>query len=92
MKINAWIKYTEGYLPSPRHRKLRYKECESIEEVTIEEITKNQTKLKYKIGSKEIIEYNNKLYSKVNMHSNLFYCGNDERNQDNETILGRLKH
>lgn len=92
MKINAWIKYTEGYLPTTRHRKLRYKECESIEDVVIEEITKNQTEIKYKIGDTEIIGYNKRLYSKVNMYSNLFYCGKDERNKDNNTILGRLRH
>ena len=26
------------------------------------------------------------------MHPNLFYCGNDKRNADNDTIIGRLKH
>lgn len=41
MKIKAWIKYTEGYLPTPRHRKLRYRECESFEDVIIDETTTN---------------------------------------------------
>ena len=51
MKIKAWIKYTEGYLPTPRHRKLRYRECESFEDVIIDETTTNRTKLKYTVGN-----------------------------------------
>ena len=62
MKIKAWIKYTEGYLPTPRHRKLRYRECESFEDVIIDETTTNQTKLKYTVGETEIREYKGKLY------------------------------
>lgn len=92
MKIKAWIKYTEGYLPTPRHRKLRYRECESFEDVIIDETTTNQTKLKYTVGEIEIREYKGKLYKKVIMHPNLFYCGSDKRNADNDTIIGRLKH
>lgn len=92
MRIKTWIKFTEGYLPTPRHKKLRYKECESIEEVTINEISINQTRLKYKVEGVEIREYKDKLYKKVIMNPNLFYCGNDERNKDNDTIIGRLKH
>jgi len=92
MEIKTRIKFMEGYLPTKRHRKLRYKECESIEEVIIEEITKEQTKLKFKVENAEIREYNGKLYSKVNMRQNLFYCGNSNRNEDNETIIGRLKY
>lgn len=93
MNIKIWTKYQEGYLPTKRHRKMRYRTIESKEEeVVIKEITRKQTKLKYKVGNADIVEYNNILYSKVKMHRNLFYVGNDERNKDNETILGRLKH
>jgi len=92
MNIKVWIKYMEGYLPSPKCRKLRFKECESIEKVTINEITINDTKLRYKVDDREIREYQNKLYSKVHFYNNLFYCGIDDRNNDNNTIIGRLKH
>lgn len=92
MELKIFIKYTEGYLPTPRHRKLRYSNHESFETVSIKEISRTQTVLKFKVKDKEIVEYENCLYSKVLMTNNLFYCGNSPENEDNESILGRLKH
>ena len=92
MKIKTWIKYTEGYLPTPRHRKLRYKELEDFVDIELREVSKNDTELAYIIDStKEIIRYDGLLYRKIT-EKEPFYRGNSERNSDNETVLGRLKH
>lgn len=40
MKIKTYIKYTEGYLPTPRHRKLRYKELEDFVDIELCEVSK----------------------------------------------------
>ncbi len=89
MKIKTWLKYTEGYLPSPRHRKMRYNECESYDYVNIEEIEKGKTKVAFSVGGDDYILYKDQLYTKVG-GVNAFYCGNNEKNPDNETMLGRL--
>lgn len=38
MKIKTWIKYNEGYLPTPRCRKLRYRECEDYVDIDLAEV------------------------------------------------------
>ena len=53
MDIQAHIKYTEGYLPTPRHRKLRYRECDEIITATLREVEKNDLKLAFEDNSYE---------------------------------------
>lgn len=40
MKIKVWTKYDEGYLPSKKHKKLRYREVEEYMDAEIPEISK----------------------------------------------------
>ena len=71
MNIKTWIKYTEGYLPSTRHRKLRYKELEEYVDIELKEISINDMKLKYShmniCEGYEVLyyEYQNKLFTKA---------------------------
>jgi len=39
MKIKTWIKYNEGYLPTPRCRKLRYRKCEDYVDIDLAEVS-----------------------------------------------------
>lgn len=89
MKIKTWLKFTEGYLPSPRHRKLRYRECEAYDFVHVKEVERDNTEVAFSVGETEFILYKTYLYTKVS-GVNAFYCGEDKRNPDNETMLGRL--
>ena len=61
MKIKTWIKYTEGYLPSNRHRKLRYKELEEYVNITLREVELKDLTKKYshkdRVSNEEIIYY-----------------------------------
>jgi len=66
MKINTWVKYTEGYLPTKRHKKLRYRECEDYINVELKEVSINDVNKKYSVDSKVYYEYNNNLYIKCN--------------------------
>ena len=61
MKIKTWIKYMEGYLPTPRCRKLRYKECEDFIDVELKEVTINDVKLALRINS-DYSNYHNNYY------------------------------
>lgn len=64
MKIKTWIKYTEGYLPTERSRKLRYKECEEFVDLELKEVSKMDLTLSLIVGeSHEIYSYNDILYS-----------------------------
>lgn len=84
MKINTWIKYTEGYLPTKRHRKLRYKECEEYINIELKEVSINDVNKKYSVDSKIYYEYNNKLYIKCNSR--------DISNFEIENPIENLKH
>lgn len=66
MKINTWIKYTEGYLPTKRHRKLRYRECEEYIDVELKEVSLKDVRKKYSVEDKIYYEYNNNIYVKAN--------------------------
>jgi hypothetical protein len=84
MKINTWIKYTEGYLPTKRHRKLRYRECEDYINVELKEVSINDVNKKYSVDSKVYYEYNNNLYIKCNSR--------DISNFEIENPIENLKH
>ena len=53
MDIQAHIKYTEGYLPTPRHKILRYRECDEVITATLREVDKNDLKLAFEDNSFE---------------------------------------
>lgn len=50
MKIKTWIKYNEGYLPTPRCRKLRYRECEDYVDVELAEVTMAELEPAFNVG------------------------------------------
>lgn len=74
MIIKTWIKYEEGYLPTPRCKKFRYRECEEYIYAELKEIDQREMKLAFEDNSFEgdgkIYYYNNKLWKKTkrNMH------------------------
>lgn len=70
MKINIEYKYQEGYLPTPRCRKLRYRNVEDTMEITINEITEQEAPValyvrKHDDTKEEYRLYNNKLWTKL---------------------------
>ena len=42
MKIKTWMKYNVGFLPTPRCRKLRYREEEEYVDIELREVSVNQ--------------------------------------------------
>ena len=64
MKIPVEIKYTERYLPSRRHRKLRERDVNETVELTIKEMPKNDLKLAMKTTTYEILNGNFGLYDR----------------------------
>lgn len=68
MKIRTWIKYEESFLPTPRCRKLRYRECEDYVEANLKEVDKGELKLAFEDdsygGAGEIYFYKGKLWMK----------------------------
>jgi hypothetical protein len=75
MNIKTWIKYEEGYLPTTRCKKLRYKECEEYVSVELKEIALSDMKLAFEDNSYEgagkIYFYNNKLWTMVGRNMNI---------------------
>ena len=75
MKIKTWIKYEEKYLPTPRCRKYRYRECEEFIYVNLKEVPMGDLKLAFEDNSYEgkgmIYFYKGKLWSKVKVNSSL---------------------
>lgn len=75
MKIKTWIKYEESYLPTPRCRKLRYRECEEYIYVNLNEVSRDELKLAFEDNSYEgkgkIYFYNGKLWNRVKLNSNI---------------------
>ena len=69
MKIKTKISYYEGYLPTKRHRKLRYREIEEEVELSVNKVSEEETKTAFlvKDGSSvtEIKLWNNELWKKV---------------------------
>lgn len=68
MLIKTKITYEEGYLPTPRCRKLRYRECEEVVEAELEEVNFSDLKLAFEDcsykGKGKIFYYNGKLWCK----------------------------
>lgn len=75
MKIKTWIKYEESYLPTPRHRKLRYRECEEFIYVNLKEVNMDELKLAFEDNSYEgkgkIYLYKGKLWCKAKVNPNI---------------------
>lgn len=70
MKIRTWIKYEESFLPTPRCRKLRYRECEDYVEANLKEVDHDEMKLAFKddsySGAGEIYFCKGRLWTKEN--------------------------
>lgn len=75
MIIKTWIKYEDSYLPTPRCKKLRYKECEEYIDAELKEIDQREMKLAFEDNSFEgdgkIYYYNNKLWKKTKRNMNI---------------------
>lgn len=50
MKIKTWIKYNEGYLPTPRCRKLRYREQEEYVDIELMEVPMSALEPAFNVG------------------------------------------
>lgn len=75
MKIKTWIKYNEGYLPTPRCRKLRYKECEDYVDIDLAEVAKAALEPAFKVGYM-IYGYAGKLWREAS--ENDIHCVNND--------------
>lgn len=75
MKIKTWIKYEEGYLPTPRCRKPKYKECEEYVYAELKEVSMNDMKLAFEDSSYEgagkIYFYDNRLWKMEGRNKNI---------------------
>lgn len=70
MKIKKVIAFREGYLPTPRHRKLRYRDVQEEVEIDVKEITEKNAPVALRVYSwdgttKDYKYYNGKLWTKV---------------------------
>lgn len=70
MKLHIKFEYQEGYLPTPRCRKLRYRNVEDITKITVNEITEQEAPIalivhNYDNTKKEYRYYNDKLWTKL---------------------------
>lgn len=63
MKFMAVIKYMEGYLPTPRCRKLRFRECTEEVYTDIKEVSKNDAPVAFEVEGYEYRIYDNRLFS-----------------------------
>ena len=59
MLINTCIKYMEGYFPTKRCRKLRFRECKELLDLELKEVCFADIKKRYKAEGRLYIEYNN---------------------------------
>lgn len=62
MKVKTWIKYMEGFLPTKRSRKLRFRECEEYLDIELKEVSINEVKKAYQVEDSIYYSYNNDLY------------------------------
>lgn len=70
MKIKTWIKHMEPYLPTPRHRKYRYRECEDYVDIELQEATKADLTPAFKIeDGQSIFLYQDNLYAEASIRS-----------------------
>lgn len=79
MKIKTLIQYDEGYLPTPRHRIMRYNRIEEFIYDNLAETTMENLKLAFEDNSYEgkgkIYLFRKKLWRKANVRD---ICGGDE--------------
>lgn len=75
MKIKIWIKYNEGYLPTPRCRKLRYRECEDYVDVELAEVTMAELEPAFNVGHM-IYGYAGKLWREAEEKD--IHCANEK--------------
>lgn len=79
MKIKTLIQYDEGYLPTPRHRIMRYNRIEEYVNINLAETTMENLKLAFEDnsynGKGKIYLFRNKLWCKANIRD---ICGGNE--------------
>lgn len=74
MLFDLKIKYQEGYLPTKRHRKLRYKTIEEVISVEVKEINKDLAPIAFKVDDCEYRLYNDNLYRRAD---DIMYCSGE---------------
>ena len=85
MKFKTTIVYQEGYLPTERSRKLRFKDIEEIVYTEINEISTNDSPVAFICDSFEYRLYKNNLYVKT--QSDAIVC-----NMKDKTAIERLAY
>lgn len=82
MEIKTWVKYEEEYLPSKRHRKFRYRECEEFIDVDLKEASMSQLQKAFEDnsygGKGEIFVFGEKLWVKAKIGDICAPGGEDE--------------
>jgi len=78
MEVTVKYEYVEGYLPTKRHRKLRYRDAEGETVVTVKEVPKEEAPVAFVVtglldGEKEYRLWNEKLWTPVMWASRV--CG-----------------
>lgn len=88
MNFDLKIKYQEGYLPTKRHRKLRYKTIEEVISVEIKEINKDLAPIAFRVDDCEYRLYNDNLYRRVD---DVMYCS-DETEYLKGNVIEQFKY
>ena len=93
MKIKTLIKYEDGYLPTRRCRKLRYREKEEFVEVELRETSSDNLKKAFEdnsySGKGEIFFFDGKLWNKATIRT---VCAGGEEEYGYHTPLDALKY
>ncbi len=92
MKIKTWIKYEEAYLPTPRCRKYRYRECEEYVDIELAEVPFAVLRKAFEdnsYGGKGLIySYNNRLWTAATIRD---ICGGGTNPERYTTPLEAVK-
>lgn len=80
MQIKNQYTYKEGYLPTPRHRKLRYRDVQDVVILNIPEITEQEAPIALRVHNwddtkKNYRLWNNKLWTVIQWHDK--HCGKE---------------
>jgi hypothetical protein len=92
MKIKTWIKYEEAYLPTPRCRKLRYREHEEFVDIVLTEVPFAELRKAFEdksYGGKGLIySYNDRLWTAATIRD---ICGGGAQPGKYTTPLEAMK-
>lgn len=83
MLFDVKMKYQEGYLPTKRHRKLRFNTIEEIVKAEIKEIDKDLTLVAFKVDENEYRVFEGNLYRKSD---DIMYCSGDAKHLSGKVI------